>query len=178
MWIELHDSSRDHPKIIKLARVLKIHQAQALGHMVSIWTWALRMCPDGDLSSFDDDDIEIGAMWSGEPGALVAAAEDLRLLDRNDDGNFIIHDWDDFSGSLKAAKRAREYRKRKRDASVTRTLRKRDITQNDQTRPERPDQTDQNTLSLSLREPDRVPQSPPEESRNEAAAIRQVYEHY
>ena len=133
MWIELHDSSRDHPKILKLARKLKIDPAHALGLICSLWTWTLRMAPDGNLSSFEPDDIEIGAGWTGEEGAFVAAcrSKPIKLLDAEKDG-LVCHDWEDYSGSLKAAKRARDYRKRKRtkhDGHVTVTSQCGDITQ-------------------------------------------------
>ncbi len=113
MWIELHDSARDHPKIIKIARDLGLSQAVTLGHVTSLWLWTLRMAPDGDLSSFDVDDIEIGAQWEGERGAFVAAAVARRLLDETVDG-IVVHDWDDYSGTLKAAIRKRNQRVRKR----------------------------------------------------------------
>ncbi len=132
MWIELHDSSRDHPKIIKLAKALKIEQAHALGLMCSLWTWTLRMAPDGNLSSFDPEDIEHAAGWNGGEGAFFDAcnSKKIRLLDSGPDG-LTCHDWDDYSGSLKAAKRARDYRERKRikqNNHVTRHAESRDIT--------------------------------------------------
>lgn len=116
MWIELHDSSRDHPKIIKAAKELQISQVEMLGHMCSLWTWTLRMAPDGDLGSFDSDDIAIGAMWDADPALFVGACVKYDLLDVTEYG-MAVHDWEDFSGSLKSAKRAREYRSRKRNAA-------------------------------------------------------------
>jgi hypothetical protein len=112
MWIELHDTARDHPKILKLARDLNIQPAHALGHMVSLWTWVLRMAPDGNLSSFDSEDIELGAQWSGSQGAFISAAVSRELVDFEDD-IYKIHDWGDFAGSLKACGRAKAYRERK-----------------------------------------------------------------
>lgn len=114
MFCELHDSARDHPKVLKLARDLGIPEAHAFGLVCGLWTWTLRMAPDGDLSSFDSEDIEIGCKWTGEPGALYAALIKRRLLDKTDAGD-AIHDWMDFAGSLKAAKRKQQQRERKRD---------------------------------------------------------------
>jgi hypothetical protein len=71
------------------------------------------MAPDGDFTSFDEDDIEIGAKWDGEPGAFVAAAKARRLLDEVPDG-LVCHDWEDYSGSLKAADRKRTERAAKK----------------------------------------------------------------
>lgn len=120
MWIELHDSARDHPKILKLARDLKIPKVNALGHIASLWTWALRMAPDGDLSSFDVDDIEIGAEWNGDSGAFLAAAVERRLIDVQDGAHY-LHDWEHYAQHLKAAKRKRDERARKRGRTPTRS---------------------------------------------------------
>lgn len=114
MWIELHDGARDHPKILKVARDLGIPKVHVLGHVCSLWTWTLRMAPDGDLSSFDHEDIEIAAEWDGEPGKFITACIERGLLDRTEYG-LAIHDWFDFAGSLKSAQRSREYRQRQRD---------------------------------------------------------------
>ena len=113
MWIEMHDSARDHPKIIKAARDLGIPEVQMLGHMCSLWLWTLRMAPDGDLGSFDSEDIEIGAKWDGKPGEFIQACESRGLVDNGEYG-YKIHDWMDFAGSLKSAIRSKKHRERKR----------------------------------------------------------------
>lgn len=113
-YVELHDSAPDHPKILKLARRLGIDEVQALGHMAALWAWTLRMAPDGNLTAYDHESIEIGAKWRGEEGAFVRAALEVHLLD---DGPR-VHDWDYFCGSLKSAARAREWRE-KRGANKT-----------------------------------------------------------
>jgi hypothetical protein len=148
MWIELHDSARDHPKLLKLARDLGIAKVQALGHVCSLWLWVLRMAPDGDLSSFDGDDIEIGAEWDGQPGKFVSALISRRFIDKTDDG-YVVHDWQDYSGSLKSAERMRKSRAAKRDRERDDALRNsseqlRTVASRYAERPERPDRPDQN----------------------------------
>lgn len=123
MWIELHESARQHPKVLRLSRDLAVTWPTAFGYVCALWTWTLTMAPDGDLSSFEPEDIEFGCGWDGEPGILFQALLDRRLLD--EDGNTVtVHDWWDFAGSLKAAKRKRK--SRKRDGHGTRTGRSRD----------------------------------------------------
>ena len=119
MWLEFHDSARDHPKILKVAKDLGIEEAHALGHVAALWAWTLTMAPDGELSSFDYDDIEIGAKWKGEAGAFVRAAINRKLLDKidGDAANLKCHDWEDYAQHLKAAQRKREERARKREKS-------------------------------------------------------------
>lgn len=146
MWIELHDTARDHPKVTDLADALAIKPVLALGHLCSLWTWTLRFAPDGCLSSFKTSSIERGAQWEGEPGVFVSSAITVGLLEETDNG-LTIHDWDDFSGSLKAAERARDSRKRKRALqSYTRAHACEEVRDGAQT--DRPtDQTDQNSAA-------------------------------
>jgi hypothetical protein len=113
MWVQLHDSARDHPKLIKAARDLGMPKVHLLGHLASFWTWVLRMAPDGDLSSFDHEDIEIGAEWEGDSGALVSTLVKRGFLDEGPSG-LVVHDWDSYAEHLKARKRKREERARKR----------------------------------------------------------------
>lgn len=112
MWLELHDSVRDHPKLIKASRDLGIPKAHLLGHLSSLWTWTLRMAPDGNLSSFSGEDIEIGAEWEGTPGKLIDVLIRRGWLDQIDSG-FVIHDWEEYSRKLKAAEWKRRERQRK-----------------------------------------------------------------
>lgn len=115
MWIELHDTASDHPKILKLARDLGVPPVTSLGHIVSLWIWTLRMAPDGDLSSFDVDDIEIGARWEGAAGLFVSSCIKRQLIDDSDEG-MTIHDWQSYSGGfLKQSMRKAKDRERKRE---------------------------------------------------------------
>jgi len=121
MWTEWHDSVRDHPKILKLARDLGVDEAKAVGLMGCLWAWTLRMAVDGNYSSFEVEDIELGAKWDGEPGAFAAAALKRRLLDETPDG-LVCHDWLDYAGSLKATLRMRELRDRKKRNAETNAI--------------------------------------------------------
>ena len=112
MWIELHDTAREHPKIKKLARDLGCDRVRALGHLSAFWLWVLRFAPDGDLGNFDRDDIEDAALWSGEPGAFVDAAIARNLIDLEPNGEMRPHNWNRYAGSLKAAERKRKQRMR------------------------------------------------------------------
>ena len=111
-WLRQEAASRSHPKILKLAKLLEIDEAHALGLITSLWCWALEYAKDGDLSEFDYDVIERGARWSGADGELVKNALLVGLLD--DDGVVIaIHDWFEYQGSYKEAVRKKEGRKKR-----------------------------------------------------------------
>lgn len=205
MWIELHDTARDHPKILKIARDLGITPVHALGHVVSLWTWTLRMAPDGCLASFDGDDIELAAQWDGKPGAFIASCTNRNLLD-DKAGVMSIHDWMEFAGSLKAARRAKASRERKcaEQCELSNDVRRRAQTcvtiqnsaqtdqtdQTHQTRPTRPDR--QSYVPERSHQPTRLPKPstnlPPLPSAvggdvvharvNGSESIHQVFSHY
>ncbi len=50
--------------------------------------------PDGILTGFDEEDIEMAAQWNGESGAFTSALIDLRFLDGKS-GKYKIHDWEE-----------------------------------------------------------------------------------
>jgi hypothetical protein len=118
MWLELHDSVRDHPKLIKSSRDLGIPKVYLLGHLSSLWTWTLRMAPDGNLSSFSEEDIEIGAEWEGPPGKLIDVLVKRGWIDQID-GGFEVHDWREYARHLKAAEWKRQERERKERKRVS-----------------------------------------------------------
>lgn len=126
-WIELHDSVWEHHRIIKLADSLDLDLVDVVGHMVSLWHFTLRNAVDsGDLSAWGDSGIERGSRWSGEKGKFVKAVRDCGLLEGSK-----IHDWHDFTLHYhlclerqdrqreQIRERVRNYRERKRNASVT-----------------------------------------------------------
>ncbi len=120
-WIESHQSLVRHPKLLRLARMLDIPKAQAIGHLHLLWWWVLDYAPDGDVSAFNAGELEAAAEWAGDAGRFRAALEETGWLDA--DGR--IHDWQDYAGrivGLRAANRERQHRHRatKRNGPVTR----------------------------------------------------------
>lgn len=106
LWIESHVAVGDHPKTRKLALLLDIHVAQAVGHLHLLWHWAVNYALDGDLSSFDEFDIAIGARWDGDAKRFVESLVAAGYVDRNDDA-FVLHDWHEYAGKLIATRIAR-----------------------------------------------------------------------
>ena len=162
MYVELHSRTRYHPKTKKLSRHLDITRNSAIGYITTLWMWVLDMAPDGDLSSFDEEDIEDAVYWDGPAGALVAAMVVVGLLDEGPDG-LLVHDWTDYSQRLKAADRKRKERHRKQKTTHNVSQDKRDtgvtvtgqsqmshdvtLTRPDQTRP---DQTSPQNVSQDI----------------------------
>ncbi len=83
-WIELHQSIRDHRKVIDLADRLEIAEPYAAGLCVYLWTWALDNAPDGVLRT-STRLIAKASGWSGDEAQLFDA-----LLVK-------IHDWEQYS---------------------------------------------------------------------------------
>ena len=104
-WIEAHQGLAQHPKTKRLARMLDISTAEAIGHLFLFWWWALEYADDGDLSKFDAYDIADAAQWNGDAESFLEAMIDCGpgdsggFIERRDGGLF-VHDWDEYMGRL------------------------------------------------------------------------------
>lgn len=107
-WIESHQTLANHPKTLKLARLLNVPRVTAIGHLHFLWWWALDYAQDGELSKFEDLDIAVAADWQGEPASFWQALIRAGFVD--EDGT--LHDWDDYAGRLIERRRADAERKR------------------------------------------------------------------
>jgi hypothetical protein len=104
-WIESHQTLRDHPKLMRLARLLDVPRTSAAGLLHFLWWWALDHAEDGDLSDFDALDLALAAGWEGDPDTFVKALEDCGPGERAgflacSDGRRVLHDWHDYAGKL------------------------------------------------------------------------------
>lgn len=109
-WIESHQSLGTHLKLRRLARELRIHRAQAIGHLHFLWWWALDNAPTGNLSALAPAEIAEVAEWPGSEDQFLAAMKSCGWIDA--DG--MIHDWMEYAGYL-IAQREKD-KQRKRDA--------------------------------------------------------------
>lgn len=112
MWIKAHSALARHPKTRRLARTLGISVPEAIGHLMMLWWWGTDYAQDGDLSSFDPEDIADAAGWDGDPDVLVEAMVSCSprgsgFLDRTEDGWLVLHEWEEHCGE-EFAKRERE----------------------------------------------------------------------
>lgn len=122
MWIESHQSLRNHPKVKKAARLAGISESEMIGRLHYLWWWALDYAPDGDVTKYSQDDIESAVDWEGTSGKFYKALLECGfnghcgLLEKS--GRTIcIHDWHDYAGKLierraDDAERKRNSRKR------------------------------------------------------------------
>ena len=90
-WLQV-DSDFREAKAGDLGALLDISRREAIGLMVDLWAWVLTRSPDdrvpdGIISGTGAVAmLERAAEWTGERGRLVAALEELALLERLSDG--------------------------------------------------------------------------------------------
>lgn len=80
---------KDHPKMKKLIRRLGPGAGLAI---IWLFLWSAQNRSNGDLAGMTDEDIELACDWSGEAGAFVREAADVKFLD-GEEGDRRIHDW-------------------------------------------------------------------------------------
>jgi hypothetical protein len=98
-WIELHTTLRDHPKAYSLATALRIPEAQAIGHLVLLWLWAIEQAEEGRLR-VPHAALARACTWEGKPERLIDALVEAGWVDRLYDGTLAIHDWEEYAGRL------------------------------------------------------------------------------
>ena len=132
-WTRVDTGLRDHRKVRKLARSLKIEQAHALGLVVNFWLFALNNWGKGYVEK-EAEEIAHACVWNGDPGALVSAMLEAGFIKEQSDASnyYVIHDWDNYGGKyIKQVERNRdraaawreEKKERKQEAKeITQTL--------------------------------------------------------
>lgn len=113
----LDPSVPEHPKVIALAARLKITEATALGHVVTLWCHAMRLAEAGILTGWTKETISRHAGYTGDSRRLVKTLLSVGFIERLKDGTFKLHDWLDHQGDM-IAKRVyeRDKKRRQRDA--------------------------------------------------------------
>lgn len=117
-WIESHQELGSHPKTLKLARILGVSRAAAVGHLHFLWWWALDYSQEGNLNRFEALDIAIGGEWESDPETFVDALVRAGFLDQTSDG-LAVHDWDQYGGRLQE-RRAKDAERKRTTRNVQR----------------------------------------------------------
>ena len=128
-WIQVYSNLADHPKIYALVDRMKLRRnSEAVGIVVSLWLWAAKNAPDGDLSGFPERAIADAVGYpSSYAGKLCELLLECRWLDEKEGGGYQIHDWEAYAGMLmdalerqmeKSRERQKRYRMRKKQISV------------------------------------------------------------
>lgn len=101
-WIQVYSNLADHPKIYALVDRMKLRRnSEAVGIVVSLWLWAAKNAPDGDLSGFPDRAIADAVGYpSSYAGKLCELLLECRWLDEKEGGGYLIHDWAEYAALL------------------------------------------------------------------------------
>ena len=122
-WIQVYSNLADHPKIYALVDRMKLRRnSEAVGIVVSLWLWAAKNAPDGDLSGFPERAIAQALGFQiNYAKKLCQALVDTNWLDVDAEGCYSIHNWSRYAGRLieitlrqreQSTERSRRYRKK------------------------------------------------------------------
>lgn len=122
-WIQVYSNLADHPKIYALVDRMKLRRnSEAVGIVVSLWLWAAKNAPDGDLSGFPERAIAQALGFQiNYARKLCQALVDTDWLDVDSEGCYSIHNWSRYAGRLieitlrqreQSTERSRRYRKK------------------------------------------------------------------
>ena len=117
-WIQVHQTLKDHRKVLAAADELDIEPAHMLGLLISFWLWALDNAPTGSLAGISPRMIARAAQYNEDPGKFVDALKDVGLLDTDQAGNLELHDWYEYTGKLIDQREAEKLRSRRRRADA------------------------------------------------------------
>ena len=90
--IRIAVSFRDHRKRRKLRLVLGDNSTD---YLIDLWLSTAMNHPDGVFSGMDEVDIALEAGWDKDPALFVHGLLRCGLLDRDDDGTYRLHDWEE-----------------------------------------------------------------------------------
>lgn len=60
-----------------------------------IWLWAAENCPKGILEGVDTECLALLAEWNGDGKEFVDTLLDLKWLEKDQEGRYILHDWEE-----------------------------------------------------------------------------------
>ena len=101
-WIQVYSNLTDHPKIYALVDRMNLRRnCEAVGVVVTLWLWAAKNAPDGDLSGFPKRAIADAVGYSSSyAGKLCKALVETRWLDEKEGGGYLLHDWAEYAALL------------------------------------------------------------------------------
>lgn len=123
-WIQVYSNLADHPKIYALVDRMKLRRnSEAVGIVVSLWLWAAKNAPDGDLSGFPERAIADAVGYSSSYAEkLCQLLVETRWLDETEKG-YALHDWVEYAPAIidmyekdknRTRERVRKFRERRR----------------------------------------------------------------
>ena len=99
--IRIAVSFKGHRKRKKLERILG---SEAVLALIDLWIGTAMNHPEGKLILMDELDIALEANWEGNPKEFVKTLIDVGFLDKDDDGTYSLHDWNEHQPWVVGAK--------------------------------------------------------------------------
>ncbi len=127
-YIEVRTTFPGHRKTKAAARALRIDRHKLMGHLVTLWIWALDNVPShGSLAGITDVDLEEAAEWPEDlAGDMVPNLIEAGFIDVEGDRRY-LHDWDDYAGRMLKKREADRDRKRQERQAVRAEKRPTDV---------------------------------------------------
>ena len=131
-WIQVYSNLADHPKIYALVDRMKLRRnSEAVGIVVSLWLWAAKNAPDGDLCGFPERAIADAVGYSSSYAEkLCQQLVETRWLDETENG-YALHDWVEYAPAIidmyekdknRTRERVRKFRERRRSITPNETV--------------------------------------------------------
>ena len=122
-WIELHQSLRDHPKVIKLSGLMGCDDDDLVrAKLENLWLWTLDYRDSGDLTGLTAVEIAKACRVRWDPELWLSSLIEARFIDTTSERAMHVHDWHDFAGKLIDARaRNKQRMQRARATHVTNT---------------------------------------------------------
>jgi hypothetical protein len=70
--------------------------ASATDYLIDLWITTAMNHPSGTLTGMDETDIALCAGWENDPLYFVKALLKCGLLERDESGTYVVHDWEDY----------------------------------------------------------------------------------
>lgn len=121
-WIKVFSEIWESWKVPALCGALKISEAQAVGHLVSLWSFTERNAwKNGDLEKWGALGVARAARWEGPPEDFVKAMREATFFNKD---SLIVHEWTEHQASMVHDRESRRQAKSPRDtAQIPRTPR-------------------------------------------------------
>lgn len=118
-YVPSHAELGEHPKLLRLCRLLEVSRPTAIGHLQLLWWWTLRFAPDGDLSRFANAEVAAACDWTGDADHFMQGLHAAGFLDAQN-GKASVHDWSEYGGAYVRVREAARIRQRRRRESLKR----------------------------------------------------------
>jgi hypothetical protein len=120
-WIRVDGNLPGHPKVTRLAELLCVPQATAVGYVVMLWCWAVQYAPEGGPVTAAVCSVCVrGGHGDKRVTRRVARLYDAFRESAVIDSDGMLHDWHVYQGAIvEKRERDREHARKSRERRAT-----------------------------------------------------------